>query len=413
MADTNTTAPAKPQNTDEQEYTPSERKVQVIIQYMIYGGLIMLVMINARHFWFPGTAKFSDQLAAMFTGFGYALLIAGAFFGLGALVGFLFGIPRIPEAEKNSTGGGLAQNDNLVQISDWLTKIIVGVGLTQINEIYPALLSLGKTMAPNFGGGDIGLGVNLAIGTILYFVITGFLSGYLWTRIHFYRLLAQTSGDVKALEKQLNEANEQKAQAEAEKEEAEKQRIAMEEKKRIAEAESQEAEKQRLLMEEEKRKAEAEMEEAKKNEEKKQRELQALNELTKTDRKLKSDSQFISDDRNDDPNAGKFGGLAEANGRRLQANVGESSFDPDRFFVELEILSTDNNKPLEGDVKIFLHPATFNPSERVLPVLNGSVHLDLFAWGSFTVGAECDGGQTKLELDLSKIPGVPQKFAER
>jgi hypothetical protein len=373
-------APKPPQN---------ESQVMAIIKWSVLGGLIMLLLINMSNFWFSE----KNQLAKMLTGFGYMLLVGGACYGLGALTGFLFGIPRLLEnnsADKSSVSR-LVQNDNLVQISDWLTKIIVGVGLTQISSLYPGLLDVGKDMASSFSENAI-LGRNLAIGTILYFTIIGFLSGYLWTRIHFYPLLAQTSKDVDKLQQQVAEAEKAKEAAVAQKDEAELQRIAMEE---------------------EKRKAEAEMEEVKKSQERKQRELQALSELTKADPMLKTESLFISDNSGDDPNAGKFGGLAEVNGRRLQANVGESSFDPNRFFVELEVVSTDSNKPLEGDVKIFLHPATFNPPERVLTVLNGSVHLDLFAWGSFTVGAVCDGGETKLELNLSKIPGVPEKFAKR
>jgi hypothetical protein len=384
----NNNAAGQEKNNQEADYTPSEKKVQALVKYMIIGGLLMLFLINISHFW-GGTIAWNDRIASALTTLGNGLLIAGACFGAGALVGFLFGIPRLLENKNGEAQGGLAQNDNLVQISDWLTKIIVGVGLTQITQIWPGLEFLGKTFAITFGDGPVGK--NLAIGTILYFVITGFLSGYLWTRIHFYRLLAQTSGDVKALEKQLNEANEQKAQAEAEKEEAEKQRIAMEEQKQ---------------------KAEAEMEEAKKNELKKQKQMEALADAGPEPDMLKTESQFISDDNNDDPHAGQFGGKAEVNGRKIEAHVEETPFDPNRFFVELEVFSTDNNKPLEGEVKIFLHPTYRNP-ERVLPVINGRVDLHLVAWGSYTVGVECDNGQTKLELDLSKIPGVPQKFAER
>ncbi len=375
------TAPDQEKPNKEADYTPSEQKVQALVMYMIIGGLVMLFLINVRHFW-AGSIAWNDRFASTLTTLGNSLLIGGACFGAGALVGFLFGIPRLLENKNGEAQGGLAQNDNLVQISDWLTKIIVGVGLTQISQLWPGLEYLGGTFSITFGGGATGQ--NLAIGTILYFVITGFLSGYLWTRIHFYRLLAQTSGDVKALEKKLTEANEQKDKAEA----------------------------KRIAMEQDKKKAEEAMEEAKKNELKKQKQMEALAD-SGTDQKIpKTDSRFISDDNNDDPNAGKFGGKAEVNGRRLQAHVEETGFDPERFFVELEVLSTDTNKPLEGEVKIFLHP-TYRQPERVLPVINGRVDLHLVAWGSYTVGVECDNGQTKLELDLSKIPGVPQKFAER
>lgn len=370
----------------------NESQVMAIIKWSLLGGLTMLLLINMSKFWAAGNIRFSDQLASMLTGFGYMLLVGGACYGIGALTGFLFGIPRLLEnsASDKASVSRLVQNDNLVQISDWLTKIIVGVGLTQISSLYPALLNVGTDMANSFSIDPV-VGRNLAIGTILYFAIIGFLSGYLWTRIHFYPLLAQTSKDVEELQQQV---------------------VVAEEAKKAAEADKDKAEKERIAMEEQKRKAVIEMEEAKKNELKKQKQMEALADSGTEREMLKTESQFISDDNNDDPHAGKFGGKAEANGRKIEAHVEETPFDPNRFFVELEVFSTDTNKPLEGEVKFFLHPTYRNP-ERVLPVLNGRVDLHLVAWGSYTVGVECDNGQTKLELDLSKIPGVPQKFAER
>jgi hypothetical protein len=73
-----------------------------------------------------------------------ALLVAGAAFLGGALLGFLFGIPRSLAVEATPAGttaepveaGQRAalyrSNTNLEQISDWLTKILVGVGLVEL-----------------------------------------------------------------------------------------------------------------------------------------------------------------------------------------------------------------------------------------------------------------------------------------
>jgi hypothetical protein len=38
--------------------------------------------------------------------------------------------------------------------------------------------------------------------------------------------------------------------------------------------------------------------------------------------------------------------------------------------------------------------------------------LVIEAWGAFTVGAECDGGATRLELDLAQIPGATETFLD-
>lgn len=67
-------------------------------------------------------------------------LIASASFLAGGLVGFLFGIPRAVQGSTAPSGATQYQaNTNLEQVSDWLTKIIVGVGLVQIGRVIPGL----------------------------------------------------------------------------------------------------------------------------------------------------------------------------------------------------------------------------------------------------------------------------------
>ena len=68
-----------------------------------------------------------------------AALIAGGFFG------FLFGIPRYL-----ATPGPMQvqPNTNLEQISDWLTKVLVGVGLTQIGKIYNSVQGISDALRP-------------------------------------------------------------------------------------------------------------------------------------------------------------------------------------------------------------------------------------------------------------------------
>ena len=138
--------------------------------------------------------------------FGIALMIAGASLFSGGLLGFLFGIPRSlqqqgkpeensqnkPEEgeskdEKNRAGYGA--NTNLEQISDWLTKILVGVGLTQITSLPTALQSYAEYTSislGNFPGNKI-----FALVLLIYFLICGFLIGYLWTRLALAPALRQ------------------------------------------------------------------------------------------------------------------------------------------------------------------------------------------------------------------------------
>jgi len=68
----------------------------------------------------------------------------------------------------------------LEQVSDWLTKIIVGVGLVQIGHIVPALSKLAESMKAPLGGqpSSAAFGLGLAITEALL----GFFYFYFWSR---------------------------------------------------------------------------------------------------------------------------------------------------------------------------------------------------------------------------------------
>ena len=107
------------------------------------------VLLYAVQFWGTWAAI---RVAAV------GILIAGAALFLGFVLGFIFCIPRTPKpmegsapsssARHNATSGGdivarsnvvrpseVETNSNLVDISDWITKILVGVGLVELNKI--------------------------------------------------------------------------------------------------------------------------------------------------------------------------------------------------------------------------------------------------------------------------------------
>jgi hypothetical protein len=123
------------------------------------------------------------------------LLAAAAAFAVGALLGFLFGIPRSVAApapdpseqgterkdgeEEPAVGQHFAANTNLEQISDWLTKILVGVGLVQIHQISGAIDDLANGLAPALGP----QGYGIAVALLVAYPIIGFVSAYLFTRL--------------------------------------------------------------------------------------------------------------------------------------------------------------------------------------------------------------------------------------
>lgn len=111
-----------------------------------------------------------------------AWLVAGGAFVAGGLLGFLFGIPRsLAGARDAADAGDYSPNTNLEQISDWLTKILVGVGLVQFTILAQHAGELVEFLGPAFGGKE--LGETFAGATLVVFSISGFLSFYLVTRI--------------------------------------------------------------------------------------------------------------------------------------------------------------------------------------------------------------------------------------
>jgi tetratricopeptide (TPR) repeat protein len=109
---------------------------------------------------------------------GYGILAAIACAAIGGLFGFLFGIPRTVQQSEKATVYKQEVNTNLEQISDWLTKILVGVGLTQLNQIRPMIWSMAERLKPGLDNNQA-----LAVCIMLNFGICGFFTGYLLTRL--------------------------------------------------------------------------------------------------------------------------------------------------------------------------------------------------------------------------------------
>ncbi len=173
--------------------TTKRQKIWNVLLILAILGVAFIIMIS-----FQISPDKDCDWKSFFIALGTGLLIAGASFSSGALSGFLFGIPRIINslAPKSAemTQNVILHNDNLVQISDWLTKIIVGVGLTQINALPGKLYKLGDMISPCFNisssrPGSHNLEITIAISILLYFLILGFITSYLWTRIYFGNIL--------------------------------------------------------------------------------------------------------------------------------------------------------------------------------------------------------------------------------
>ncbi len=345
------------------------------------------------------------------------LLISGAALALGALFGLLFGIPRslqdapVPvspaasNGESNAVGGNtdkppsqpalspsepavrsnLSQNTNLEQISDWLTKILVGVSLTQFQAIQTKFRGVAQAVARELNGAQEATGAAI----ILFFLVCGFLISYLWVR----RYLEKEFGDA-SRENRLIESARKEGKEEGIKEGTTAVKLASRLNAPLTNLAPQSA-----ALPEPPPEPPAEQEEA------------VRDTLAPAPR-----PNFVDPPAGpnaDDPWQGQFGGSPSANDRILEVVVKPFPGNPYLFSVKLSVRSTDpKNKPLTGVVKFFLHP-TFPNDRPVVPVVDGVASFEIVAWGAFTAGAIADDGQTKLELNLAKLPDAPAEFKNR
>lgn len=169
------------ENLQPSSETPTESAKAIQVLVGILGlGLVVVIVFSFQ----------ADRVGSAAT---ICLTIAGASLLVGGLLGFLFGIPRTlqdgsVQVPATSVPGlparPLAQyraNTNLEQISDWLTKILIGVGLTQLTVIPDKLQLMSHVAARGLGG--TAASETFMIAAMLYFAIDGFLVGYLWTRL--------------------------------------------------------------------------------------------------------------------------------------------------------------------------------------------------------------------------------------
>lgn len=136
------------------------------------------------------------------TGYPSAYVVANAAIALGAhgsfwCVGFIFGYPR---RTTHSTGGAAQadpavetgevyrENTALGEVSDWMTKILLGVGLVQLTSIGEALDGFGREIAVVT---DEPTAYYVTLASIAFFASSGLLCGYLWTIVRLQSALTE------------------------------------------------------------------------------------------------------------------------------------------------------------------------------------------------------------------------------
>lgn len=112
---------------------------------------------------------------------------------VGAAGGFLFGIPRSNAANSDTTAtpARYQPNTNLEQVSDWLTKLLIGAALVQLARVGTELTRFGETLRPLVGEPATVLVPSI----VLINAIAAFALVYLWTRLYLLRQLSEADGD--------------------------------------------------------------------------------------------------------------------------------------------------------------------------------------------------------------------------
>jgi len=205
------------------------RDMESRIDTIVVGTILVVVVLCGAFVEAVGLTCFSG---GGFTAACLGLMLSLASLIVGVLIGFLFGVPRSvaapdsglgpggrvatgpgaenaanqlaspplsspPVAGSNAAGGivpvplntGFQANTNLTQISDWLTKTIVGVGLVESRE---GLAWFGNTSV-NLGNGLMigqASGPVVAGSVMVFFSVSGFLCGYNLTQLFLARRLA-------------------------------------------------------------------------------------------------------------------------------------------------------------------------------------------------------------------------------
>jgi hypothetical protein len=319
-------------------------------------------------------------------------------------VGILFGMPK----RNNKKDNNYSLNNGLSEISDWLTKIIVGLALVNLKEIPGYIISFAEyiRIASKFDGQLLNI---YTIGILFYFGFLGLFIGYNYMRL--VRVNKYKYTDDNLILGELEIAKEKILEVKAESQQKDK---------KIIEFQSLVHEKEQLTKALIDRVNEPSLSNAKiqtviKN-------LIDSGETKKGDKNIELHVDKMIDEakmklhkglitHHDDPQKGQWKSSAINNERELKATVIEEA--KGLYKIKLQVVSTNpKDSPLKkGDIILFaLHNTFGDPPFKLVKVDKQSAELNFYAYGSFTVGAFADDGTTELELDLAELPNVPSHF---
>jgi uncharacterized integral membrane protein len=298
---------------------------------------------------------------------GQSFLIALTAMVSGGLMGFLFGIPRSLQRNNEHDTHNYGSNTNLEQISDWLTKIIVGVSLTQLPAIRSGFSNLCLNLAPAVAMQNSYAFVGCVI---IFFALCGFMSVYLWAKIYLLRALVENDGYVNRL-----------SDLESSVEQGQRDNLQMKLSILDEKINRFNRQKQKVFLAESR---------------------DDVKQLLEIARPLPV--RFLDDCQKNRWSSGETG-----EGYRLSAEFAKDA--EERYYsVSLKLEAMDG-QILEGPVYFFLHE-TYYPEMIVIQDVqdNGSAVCSFQSYEAFTVGVVANGGKLKLEFDLNRYAECPTDY---
>lgn len=377
--DSSTPAPAPPPVS---EVKPKKELGSPEPPWLVFAIFLVLALI------FLGLYGWSVSSPSLFLA---ELLVGTASICVGCLFGFLFGLPRTSISPgKDSSGGNpvsYTPSTNLEQISDWLTKILIGVGLVEIRQLGDLLRSVVEIVVGSLKEPPAGTEI-ITYTVIITFILLGFIVSFLWTRIDYGLLQAMADKGVhRELKEEIQEARQEIKD------------VAIDLSRRVKAATQLALEKEPLP------------------EEGAAEELTDPMEVDVPEKTLPQyiqkrieDFKNVKNAWNTDPAAEFFPNApSELNGFRLDGKIISES--PSYLDIKLAVSRADN-RPVEDEVIFLLHP-TFGKSIRYEKPRDGVLDLTISSAGWFTVVAIIKGTEpTVLSYSLRNLPNAPQWFQE-
>jgi hypothetical protein len=317
------------------------------------------------------------------------LLVAAASFAGGAATGFLFGLPRAEkfryikkeDADHNSRDYSYGDNTNLEEVSDWLTKIIVGLTLIKLNVIIGWINSSAHSIEHVFNSGchcdNVSLNAYVfGYCTIIFYFLAGAGLCYLWARTNLSLIFTDSKRKQREIERrkiltELQSAKNSNFQA----------GDGVSAFMKLGEITT--FIKKGLLTDE-------------------QREVEyptaSFRNIVESIYHAKPtyDKSDLQRDR--------WGGKSMRGDFVFEA----IPIDLNGHNVKLVVRSLNINNPVTGEIAFFLHD-TF-PSQIVYSVASqNKAEITFWAFEAFVAGARLEDG-TELELDINKVKGFPESF---